>query len=144
VETRQTGPAGLFRGTETILLVEDEDGLRVATRHRLELQGYTVLEAADGGAALAVSDQTSGAIDMLLTDIVMPGISGRILADQMKLRRPDIKVLFVSGYTGQQLGQEVLELGSHFLQKPFTRENLTRKVREVLGTPSAVPIKAGT
>jgi len=143
VETRQTGPSGLLRGTEMILLVEDEDGLRTATRRRLELQGYTVLEAADGGAALAVSDQTSGTIHLLLTDIVMPGISGRILADQMKLRRPDIKVLFVSGYTGQQLGEEVLEPGSHFLQKPFTRENLTRKVREVLGAPSAVPIKAG-
>jgi two-component system, cell cycle sensor histidine kinase and response regulator CckA len=143
VETRRTGPAGLLRGTEMILLVEDEDGLRTATRRRLELQGYTVLEAADGAAALAVSDQTSGIIHLLLTDIVMPGISGRILADQMKLRRPDIKVLFVSGYTGQQMGQEVLEPGSHFLQKPFTREDLTRKVREVLGTSSAVPIETG-
>ena len=143
VETRQTGPAGLLRGTETILLVEDEGGLRTATRRRLELQGYTVLEAADGSAALAASDQTSGAIDMLLTDIVMPGISGRILADQMKLKRPDIKVLFVSGYTGQQMGQDVLESGSHFLQKPFTRETLTRKVREVLGTPSAAVIETG-
>ncbi len=143
VEAPVAGQPSPLRGTETVLLVEDERGLRAATAHRLELQGYTVLEADDGEAALRLSHNTPGQIDLLLTDIVMPGINGRILADRMKLQRPGIKLAFMSGYTGQQIGEEVLEPGSHFLQKPFTREDLARKVREALGAPAAATVGAG-
>jgi len=122
-----------LRGTETILLAEDEDTLRTLTRHLLEMYGYHVLEACDGNQALKLSDQSADEIHLLLTDVVMPGISGRVLADQLKQKRPDVKIVFMSGYTGQQVGEkEILEPGSAFLQKPFTREGLARKVREAL------------
>jgi two-component system cell cycle sensor histidine kinase/response regulator CckA len=120
-------------GTETILLVEDEDTLRALTKNLLELKGYTVIEAVHGKEALEKSAAERGEIHLLLTDVVMPGINGRVLADQMKKARPGIKTMFMSGYTGQRVGGElILEPGSIFLQKPFTREQLARKVREAL------------
>jgi two-component system, cell cycle sensor histidine kinase and response regulator CckA len=122
-----------FTGRETILVAEDEASLRKLTRTTLELCGYKVLEAKDGAEALEMSDAHDGAIDLLLTDIVMPGIGGRALAQELSRRRPDIRWVYMSGYTGQGIGaQESFEPGSHFLPKPFTRETLTRKVREAL------------
>ena len=122
-----------FKGKETILLAEDEASLRRLTRTTLELCGYKVLEAKDGAEGLEVSDAYEGAIDLLLTDVVMPGIGGRALAQELSRRRPDIRLVYMSGYTGQTVGtQESFEPGSHFLSKPFTRETLTRKVREAL------------
>jgi two-component system, cell cycle sensor histidine kinase and response regulator CckA len=131
-----------LRGTETILLVEDEDTLRGLARHLLEEYGYKVFEACDGIAALRLSEEKAGTnIHLLLTDVVMPGINGRVLADQMKEKRPDIKTVFMSGYTGQRVGEkEILEPGSLFLQKPFTRANLARKVREALDVPSVAHV----
>ncbi|HTZ74505.1 MAG TPA: PAS domain S-box protein [Candidatus Aquilonibacter sp.] len=132
------GPATATRGTETILLVEDEDTLRALTKNLLELNGYTVLEAANGAAALEISDRAPGEIHLLLTDVVMPGINGRVLADQLKSKRPGIKTMFMSGYTGQRVGEEtIFRPGTIFLQKPFSREQLARKVRDALEVNAA-------
>jgi CheY-like chemotaxis protein len=123
-----------LHGTETVLLVEDELSLRKLSRHLLELCGYSVLEAENGTDALKVSQEhNQRAIDLLLTDVVMPGMSGRVLADQLTRERPKTRVLYMSGYTGQTVGEHgVLAEGSFFLPKPFTREALARKVREAL------------
>ena len=130
-----------FEGRETILLAEDETSLRTLTRNTLELFGYTVLEAKDGIEALNVSDRHSGGIDLLLTDVVMPGMDGRSLAHELTRRRPEVKVVFMSGYTGQTVGaQGPIDPGSAFLSKPFTRDALTRKIREVLDR--RVPVEA--
>jgi PAS domain S-box-containing protein len=125
--------ASALRGRETVLLVEDEGALRMLTKNLLEICGYTVLEAKNGSEALDISQQHAGVIDLLLTDVVMPGISGRVLADQLIQLRPQIKVVFTSGYTGQTVGAHgILDPGSFFLQKPFTRDALARKLREAL------------
>ncbi|HEY6248378.1 MAG TPA: ATP-binding protein, partial [Candidatus Angelobacter sp.] len=122
-----------LHGTETVLLVEDEQSLRKLSRYLLELCGYCVLEAETGAQALKISQEYERAIDLLLTDVVMPGMSGRVLADQLVLQRPVTRVLYMSGYTGQTVGEHgVLAQGSYFLPKPFTREALARKVREAL------------
>jgi two-component system cell cycle sensor histidine kinase/response regulator CckA len=124
------------REASIVLLVEDEASLLRLTRNLLEMSGYTVLEAKDGSEALRISQEYAGAIDLLLTDIVMPGISGRSLAQQLSQQRPDMKILFMSGYTGQGIGEkEYLEGGDLFLQKPVTRDTLTRKVSEALRSP---------
>jgi two-component system cell cycle sensor histidine kinase/response regulator CckA len=136
-DAHDNGPVADTGGTETILLVEDEDTLRTLTKSLLELKGYKVLEAANGAAALEISEGTSEEIHLLLTDVVMPGINGRVLSDRLKAERPEIKMMFMSGYTGQQVGKEaILAPGSIFLQKPFSREQLARKVREAM---EAVP-----
>ena len=125
-------PASLL-GTETLLLVEDEVSLRKLSRHLLELCGYKVLEAEDGAEALKTSQEYKGIIHLLLTDVVMPGMSGRALADQLVQRRPEARVVYMSGYTGQTVGEHgVLAEGSFFLPKPFTREALAHKIREAL------------
>jgi PAS domain S-box-containing protein len=131
--TTKTALSKAFRGNESILLVEDEKNLCVLTRNLLEHYGYAVLEAESGAQALAVSRQNAGAIHLLLTDIVMPGIGGRALAQTLSRERPGIRVVYMSGYTGQTVGgQTILSPGAHFLQKPFTREDLARKIREAL------------
>lgn len=143
VDTRPVGPDSPdeLRGTETILFAEDEDMLRTLTRHLLELYGYRVLEACDSNQAQRLSEQTGHEIHLLLTDVVMPGVSGRILADQLKQKRPELKIVFMSGYTGQRVGEkEILEPGSLFLQKPFTRESLARKIREALDVSRPAPV----
>ncbi len=118
---------------ETILLVEDEDGVRAMARRALCRKSYTVLEARDGEEALRVSAQWADRIHLLLTDIVMPRTSGRQLADLLQPQRPDMKVLYMSGYTDDAaLCQEVAGSGKPFLQKPFTPSVLASKVREVL------------
>jgi len=122
-----------LHGTETVLLVEDEVALRKLSRQLLELCGYQVLEAESGAEALTISREHKQAIHLLLTDVVMPGMSGRVLADQLVVQRPEMQVVYMSGYTGQTVGEHgVLAEGSFFLPKPFTREALARKVRRAL------------
>jgi two-component system cell cycle sensor histidine kinase/response regulator CckA len=120
------------RGTETVLLVEDDSQVRELTRMVLTACGYSVL-AADAGAALAMAEQHATTIRLLLTDVVMPGMNGRELARQLVERNPAIKVLYMSGYTEYTIGRHgVLEPGTYFLQKPFTPAALGNKVREIL------------
>ena len=127
-------------GNETILLAEDEQNLRTLTRNVLESLGYKILDAATGEDAFEISRQYSGRIDLIVTDVVMPGMNGPALADHVTRYRPDVKVLYISGYTGQAVGQGVLPAGCNFLPKPYTRENLAKKVREALHTE---PTSAG-
>ncbi len=120
-------------GTETILLVEDEPSVRLLVRTTLESNGYQVLEATNGAEALLIGEQHQGRIHFLLTDLVMPGISGRVLAEQLVPRRPELKVLFLSGYTDDVVVRHgALDANMAFLQKPFTPDALARKVREVM------------
>jgi PAS domain S-box-containing protein len=121
------------RGSETILVVEDEAAVLSLSCRALESQGYVVLAASDGADALRVVERHGGTIHLLLTDVVMPGISGRELADQLGTRRPGIRVLYMSGYPGDAVVQHgSLPAGSAFLQKPFSPDGLARKVRDVL------------
>ena len=123
-------------GRETILLVEDEENLRQLTRQSLENQGYTVIDATDGAAAIRLSQAHKGPIHLLLTDVIMPGMNGRELANQVSSSRPDMKVLYMSGYTENHIGHNgTLDQGITLLQKPFTLPALQAKVREVLDTP---------
>ncbi len=125
--------SALPRGTETILLVEDEPGVRSFAREALELQGYTVLEARHGIEAMLVSNQHSGSVHLLVTDVVMPQMSGREVVEYLVAQRPHLKVLYMSGYTENAIVHHgVLDPGTFFLQKPFTPEALVRRVREVL------------
>lgn len=120
-------------GSETILVVEDEEALRRVARRALVEAGYTVLTAADGDEALLICAQHSGDIQLLLTDVVMPRMSGEVLAQTLSKTRPALKVLHMSGYTDKAIVHHgVLDAGTHFLAKPFTSVDLTRKVREVL------------
>jgi PAS domain S-box-containing protein len=122
-------------GSETMLLVEDEESVRQLVRETLESKGYKVLEADDGEAALQIVSSYSGKIDMLITDVVMPGMSGRELSARLCELYPQTKVLYLSGYTEDAIVHEgVLDSGTAFLQKPFTLQTLSRKVREVLGS----------
>jgi len=123
-----------LRGTETVLLVEDEDQIRNVARGILERHGYRVIECRNAGEALLTCEQHKGTIHLLLSDVVMPQMSGKQLAVRLAPVRPEMKVLFMSGYTdGALVGQ--LATGSAFLQKPLTPGALTRKVREVLDSP---------
>jgi PAS domain S-box-containing protein len=123
----------LPRGTETLLLVEDEEGVRGLTRRVLEAAGYTVLEGRDGAEALRVARQHAGPIDLLLADVVMPRQSGREVAEQLAAVRPGLKALFLSGYTEDAMVRYgVQQAHVAFLQKPFTPAALMAKVREVL------------
>jgi CheY-like chemotaxis protein len=120
-------------GSETILLVEDEDAVRALTRTVLLKHGYHVLEAARGQEALSISQQYEGTIDLLATDVVMPQMSGRELAEQLLLVRPNLKILYMSGYTEDAIVHHgVFAPGVAFLQKPFSPNGLARKIREVL------------
>ena len=127
-------PGTSRRGSETVLLVEDAAAVRAVTHQALARQGYTVLDAPNGAEALRIAASHPGPIHLLLTDVVMPGLSGRQLSDQLALLRPDTKVLYTSGYTDDAVVRHgVLESGIAYLQKPFTVDSLARKVREVLG-----------
>lgn len=128
---------GVVHGTETILVVEDEDALRHVAEGMLQWAGYTVLTASNGGEALLWLERHDGPVHLMLTDVVMPGISGWELAAQLAEARPDIKVLYTSGYTDDAIVRHgVLHSTTHFVGKPYTIEELTRKVREVLDTPA--------
>jgi PAS domain S-box-containing protein len=124
----------LPRGRETVLLVEDEPSVRDLAHRLLKQQGYKVLEAANGEEALRVVQEHNGEeIHLLLTDVVMPQMGGKKLAEKLKTLRPDIKVLYTSGYTDDAIvHQGILEHGTYFLQKPFSLKTLSHKVREVL------------
>jgi PAS domain S-box-containing protein len=120
-------------GTETLLLVEDEDALRKAAGESLRLRGYTVLEAKDGSDALFVTRNHNASIQLAITDVVMPNMSGGQLAKELEILRPKTRVLFVSGYAGQTvLDHKVVDVENNFLQKPFTLKQLAAKVRTVL------------
>lgn len=121
------------RGHETILLVEDDDMVRNLVRETLERDGYTVLDANNPIEARRLADQFRHTIHLLITDVVMPKISGRELADQLTRKRPNLKVLYMSGYTDSAIASSgVLQREVAFLQKPFTPVSLTEKVREVI------------
>ena len=122
----------LPRGTETILLAEDDEQLRTLTARILVAQGYRVLEASDGVEALRVAEEHTGTLDLLTTDMVMPSMGGHDLASELTARRPGLKVLFVSGYTDDAVGRGELQPGDAFLQKPVDPRQLARKVRQVL------------
>ena len=127
------------RGTETILLVEDEDVVRGLTRKILMQAGYNVLDARSGNEAIRLCATHAGSIDLLLTDVVMPEISGKEVADRLLELRPSIRVLFMSGYTDEAIVQHgVLDANVKFIQKPFTWIALTRKVREVLNRKTSL------
>jgi signal transduction histidine kinase len=120
-------------GKETLLLVEDEEAVRAITRHVLQLCGYTILEASHGAEAIKICENNPGPIHLLMTDVVMPGMGGRQLAETLLSRQPDMKVLYLSGYTDDAVVRHgVLEAGANFLQKPFTPGSLAQKVREIL------------
>jgi DNA-binding NtrC family response regulator len=124
----------ILKGTETILAVEDEIEVRKLVAEILKGQGYEVIEASDGEEAVKVARENIGKkIHLLLTDVVMPGMSGRELAVALGLQHPNIKVLYMSGYTNNAIvNHGVLEEGVNYIQKPFTLDALARKVREVL------------
>jgi CheY-like chemotaxis protein len=129
---KPTPPTSL-RGSETVLLAEDEEAVRNLTRRVLAAHGYTVLVAADGQEALRLAARHTGPIHLLLTDVVMPNMSGRQLAERVVSARRETKVLYLSGYTDDAIVHHgVLKPGIAFLQKPFTPQGLARKLREVL------------
>ena len=118
--------------------MEDEESVRQLVRDTLTARGYKVLEADDGEGGLGRSARYQGKIDLVITDVVMPGISGRELVRQLAGTRPETKVLYLSGYTEDAiLSDGSIESGTAFLQKPFSLQSLSRKVREVLDSPTA-------
>ena len=122
-----------LNGSESVFIVEDDDRLRNLTRTILERYGYSVLEAENGEDALKFSEEYEGRIDLMLTDVVMPKMSGKELAERLQSLRPEIKVIYMSGYTGNAIVHHgILPPWLNFLEKPFTPECLARKIREVL------------
>jgi CheY-like chemotaxis protein len=125
-------------GSETILIVEDEAAVRKAAVRILEAAGYKVLSSNNGGEALLTCEQYDGSIHLLLTDVIMPQMNGRQLAERLVAIRPGLQVLFMSGYTDTAIARHgVLDAGIHFINKPINANDLRRKVREVLDTPIA-------
>jgi CheY-like chemotaxis protein/anti-sigma regulatory factor (Ser/Thr protein kinase) len=132
--THPVSPAEVLAGgTETILICEDDDTVRQLVAHMLRDVGYTILTAANGDDALRQSAQHNGAINLLITDVIMPDTNGKRLADALLQKRPDMKALFISGYTANIIAHHgVLDDNVEFLAKPFSRRALVRRVREVL------------
>jgi len=125
-----------LRGTEAILIVEDEEAVRALTHTMLEALGYKVFEARDGTEALDVSSRQNEKLHLLVTDVIMPGMNGRQLFERLRRTMPGLKVLYISGYTDDAiLHHGVLEPNTPFLQKPFSSHGLACKVREVLDVP---------
>jgi PAS domain S-box-containing protein len=134
-ERPKTVPApGPARGTETILVVEDDEAVRHLSAEVLRGQGYTVLEAADGAAGLALGKDHAGTIHLLLADVVMPGLTGKEMADRLRVVRPEMKILFVSGYMDESVARQGgSEMGSNTLMKPVAPDVLAARVRQILG-----------
>jgi PAS domain S-box-containing protein len=129
-------PVSLPQGTETILLAEDEASLRQLMARVLRTQGYTVLEAADGHQALTLAQANGSKIQLLITDVIMPGLSGKTLAEWLSQVNPATRVLFISGYINNNAVRDAMsKAGTFFLQKPFNPLDLTKKVREAIETP---------
>jgi PAS domain S-box-containing protein len=126
----------LRHGSETILLVEDEEAVRILVKKTLELHGYTVLDAGNGTEALKLSQTCEGPIHLALTDVIMPEMGGQELATRLSATRPELKVLYMSGYADQTIQQEILGPNVAFLEKPATEETLIRQVRELLDRPA--------
>jgi len=127
------GPPPLPEGAKTVLLVEDEDGVRRFTRRTLDNAGYRVLEAANGDDAERVFTQHPDSIDLVVTDVIMPGCGGVELMARLHARAPALKVLYMSGYTGGSTsGRAAIGEGFRFVQKPFTAAELMRTVREAI------------
>ncbi|HDS15283.1 MAG TPA: response regulator [Proteobacteria bacterium] len=123
---------------ETVLLVEDDLALLTLSKKLLEDLGYTVLEASTPGRALELAAGQTGGISLLLTDVVMPELDGRALAERLKTSHPELKILFMSGYTANVIAlQEILDPGVQFIQKPFTKNDLAAKIHETLSANGA-------
>lgn len=125
------------RGTETILVVDDEESLRVVVGDLLGQLGYKVLSASGGDEAMALAAEYSGKIDLLLSDVIMEPVPGPALAERLTAERPEMKVVFISGYADDSLAPEgILKPGTVLVHKPFTIKILSAKLREVLGRPA--------
>ena len=132
----QSAPSAPERGSETVLLVEDEEPVRHITTRLLESLGYRVIEAQTGEEAVSLFGVCGEKIDLLMTDVVMPGIGGREVVEALQTKDPDLKVLFQSGYTDDMVVRRgILRAEVAFLKKPFTLDVLAKKVREALGCP---------
>ncbi|MGA8767551.1 MAG: PAS domain S-box protein [Candidatus Acidiferrales bacterium] len=143
VITQDNGSRETGRGSETILLVEDDEALRKLILNSLSERGYSVLEAANGTEALQLARQRSGKVDLLLTDVVMPGMSGPQVADSVVALDPDVKVLYMSGYSEfAARHDELLKHGRRFLQKPHSVVDLARTIRETLNAKPATALAA--
>jgi len=138
--SKQEKPTALHGGSETILLVEDATPLRQLTRELLEGCGYTVLDSGNPLEAIRIADRYKGPMPLLITDVVMPGMSGFILAQRLMASRREMRVLYTSGYADEALvNGAVLKPGCMLLEKPFTRDALVRKIRELLDTLENLP-----
>jgi PAS domain S-box-containing protein len=134
--SKREGPASLPQETETILLAEDEPSLRRLIARVLRTQGYTVLEAADGNEALTLAQANGAKIQLLITDVIMPGLSSKMLAEWLKQVNPGVRILFISGYINNNAVRDAMSKpGAFFLQKPFNPTDLSKKVREAIEGP---------
>jgi CheY-like chemotaxis protein len=137
-DSTEESPGMIKKGTETILIVEDEAMVRALTRQVLEECGYTIFEAGNGVEALAKFEKRNGEIDMVLTDVIMPLMGGRELGNRLSKIRPELPILFTSGYADDEgFGEYVSEKHANFIAKPFTFEQLARKVRDFLDQKKA-------
>lgn len=135
-DTKSEVSAKFLNGTETLLVVEDEDMVREIITHTLNRYSYTLLVAKGPDEAFRLCKKYTGKINLLITDVIMQGMSGRDLAQQLSLRYPEMKILYISGYTDDIIIHHgILDRGINFMQKPFTPYTLARKVREVLTHP---------
>jgi PAS domain S-box-containing protein len=141
-EPKEAG-AATEKGSETVLLVEDQAAVRSFTSAALKRQGYRVIEASGGEEAIAAAGRHPGRIHLLLTDVVLPGMNGKELSERLKVSRPELKVLFISGYTADVIAHRgVLDHGLSFLHKPYSPAELAAKVRQLLGNPSEPKVEA--
>jgi CheY-like chemotaxis protein len=130
----------MARGTESVLVVDDEPLLRALAVRTLGGAGYRCLEAADAAEAMQVVEREQGRLDLVVTDVVMPGMSGGSLGDQLAVTRPGLRVLYTSGYTDEDASRRgLLARGKPFLQKPFSPNDLAHRVREILDASSDIP-----
>lgn len=140
IEQRAVHPLVRATGSETILVVEDEKAVRDVAVHILKSAGYNVLSATNGGEALLICEKYTDKVHLVIADVVMPQMSGREIVTRLAKIHPEIKILFMSGYTENSIVQHgVLEQGVHFINKPFTSVDLTRKIREVLDSDASSP-----